>query len=356
MKKTLGLLSISVLSTALFTGCPGDSGKSASVGVGNQVNLFANETCDVQASTYSCSQNIGGVNYSTPAITFATPQEFCSKITDYNLNRDTVRGQAVAQQTRNSLYQQRCQGVGQTGNIPTTTMGLKTFECLLQVQKGNNSFIGEAQQFQVPSTGTGNNPITLFANGVRNRKIWGGIINTTQMVRLATVKMEFSPALPAKTNSMDQIRMSVVGVDGDISAKVTGFAGAATRIEVTPQDTDSGQTALIASCRSLDATIKPVVTTDKYACVGEERSNGKTIKINYVNQVSDVVNSGISITNSVFVQGADSVTMDAGAVNFSQTTNSFEESTVSLSSSLSAATSIAIEKIGYSLKVNCSPK
>lgn len=354
MKKTLSLLSVSVLSTALFTGCPGGSGKdAAAVGVGQQVNVFANESCNVQANSYACTQTINGMVLNTASISFANLQEFCAKIVDGYSNRDISQGQQVAQQTRNNLYQTRCQGVGQNNSVPGSTVGLKTFECLLQVQKGNDSFIGEAQQFQLLSTG---GEIELFANGMRNKKIWGGIINTTRSVRLATVKMKFAPALPAKANSMDQIAMSVVGIDGDISAKVSGFAGAATRIEVTPQDAESGQTSLIASCRSLDATIKPAVTSDKYACVGEERSNGKTIKINYVNQVTDIVNSGISITNSVFVQGADSVTMDAGAVNFSQTTNGFEESTVNLVSSLSAATSIAIEKLGYSLKVNCSPK
>lgn len=359
MKKTLSLLSISVLSTALFTGCPGGSGKDASaVAVGNtQVNLFANELCDVQANSYSCTQTINGLVLNTASIPFANHQEFCSKIIDGYSNIDISRGQPVAQQTRNSLYQQRCQGVGQNNTIPGSNISLKTFECLLQVRKGNNTFPGEAQQFQLPSTGTGHNPITLFANGMRNRKIWGGLLNTTQMIRLATVKMDYIPALTANPNSMDQIRMSVSNVDGNVSASVTGFAGADTRIEIIPQETfESDQTELIASCRSLDAVAKPVVASDKYHCVGAERTNGKTVQINYVNQISDVVNSGISITNSVFVQGEESATMSAGAVSFTQTPSGIDDSTVNLKSTLSAATSLTIEKLDYSLKVKCSPK
>ena len=224
----------------------------------------------------------------------------------------------------------------------------------MQVRKGESVFPGERQQFQLPANG-GN--VVLFANGIKNRKIWN-IINTSYPIRLADVKMEYIPALTASTHSMDQIRMSVSNIDNDISASVIGYAGSDTRIEINPQDADTEQTELIASCKSLDALVKPTATVlvGEYACAGIEKSNGKVTKINYVNKISDVVSTGISITNSVFVQGQDSTTMDQGAASFSQNTNGFEESTVVLKSAMLAPTSISIDKLSYSLKVKCQPK
>ncbi|MBC7457709.1 MAG: hypothetical protein H7235_05490, partial [Bdellovibrionaceae bacterium] len=155
------------------------------------------------------------------------------------------------------------------------------------------------------------------------------------------------------TTSADQIRMSVAGIDSDISASVTGAANAETRIEIQPKDSEDGQTTLIASCVSAESQslLAPSIPAMSYQCIGEETADGRTTKINYVNQLSDVATSGISITKAVFVQGHQ-----GSEVTFTQELPRYDDSTVSLKSKLTAPTSIAVEKLGYSLKVKCQPK
>ncbi len=365
MKRSLGLLSVAVISTLTLTGCPGGNGSNSNtpVGVANgQINSVPNESCNVQPNYYTCTQTLNGLALNTASVSFATQQDFCAKINDNysNTNKDLARGLVVAMQTRQQLYTQRCQNTGGLPTIPNnpgqTTMALKTFTCQLQVKKGDSVYAGEAQQFSLPATG---GRVNLFANAMKT-KTTGDIFRFTRtyMVRLANVVMEYSPALSANPASMDQIKMSVAGIDGDISASVSGFAGSENKISITPQETDSDQTEVIATCSSSDAKAMGLVkSTGAYQCIGTERADGRTTAINYVNQVSDVVASGISITNSVFVQGTEGAQLGTtGLVTFSQATNRYDDSTVALSSNLSSATSISIEKLSYSLKVKCQPK
>lgn len=361
MKKSLGLLSVAVISTLTLTGCPSGNGSNSNtaVGVGNgQINSTADGSCNVQASYYTCTQTLNGLTLNTASVSFTTNQDFCAKINDNysNTNKDLARGQIVAPRRRQQLYTERCQNTGGLPTIPgQTNMALKTFTCQLQVKKGDAVYAGEAQQFSLPATG---GRVNLFANAMKS-KTTGGIFRFTRtyMVNLANVVMQYSPALSSNPSSMDQIKMSVANIDGDISASVSGFAGADNTLSITPQDADSDQTEVIATCSSSDAKAMGLVkSTGAYQCIGTERADGRTTAINYVNQVSDVVASGISITNSVFVQGTEGQTAAGGGVTFSQATKRYDDSTVALSSNLSSATSISIEKLSYSLKVKCQPK
>lgn len=358
MKRSLGTLVIGVISTLTLTGCPGGGGKDASVAVANgQINSFANESCNVagnnyQVGSYTCTQTYNGVILNTAVVPFATHQEFCAKINDNysQTNRDPAQYQLVAQQTRSQMYiNQSCQTVVQpnpTNPTNPSMEGLKSFTCQLQVRKGDAVFQGEAQQAYLYKSG---GTLTLFANSVVNQKFWR-YFYYPRIVNIGTVKMKYSPALG--TNLMDQITMSVENVDGDITTSVSGFAGAENRIEITPQDADGDQTTLIASCSSSDAVTRPTLAAaNLYQCAGTEKTKGKTNNFNYTNQLSDVIASGISITRSVFVQGED-----AGSVTFTQASNSFGDSTISLKSYLGASTSVSISKTGYSLKAKCLAK
>ena len=104
MKRSLGILSIAVTSMLALTGCPsgGGSGNNSAVGVGNgQINSIPNESCNVQANYYTCTQTLNGIVMNTASVAFTTQQDFCAKINDnYSAtNKDPARGQAVAMQT-----------------------------------------------------------------------------------------------------------------------------------------------------------------------------------------------------------------------------------------------------------------
>lgn len=358
MKRSLGILSIAVTSMLALTGCPGGGGSSNNnaVGIGGngQINSIPNESCNVQASYYTCTQTLNGLVMNTAAVSFTTQQDFCTKINDnYSMtNKDPARGQIIATQTRQQLYNQRCQGTG-GGGLPTlpggnNQNGMKTFTCQLSVKKGDMIYEGQSQQIMLSQYLRRQ---TIPAMAIRTTG--NGFFRVSRWVSIANLNVEYSPALAGSMSSGDQIKMSVAGIDGDISASVTGAANAETRLEIQPRDSDDGQTTLIASCVSTDAqaTIAPAVTASAYQCVGTETADGRTTKINYVNQISDVVTSGISITNAVFVQG------DQGAgVTFTQETNRTDVPTVILKSKLTAPTSVSIEKLSYSLKVKCQPK
>jgi hypothetical protein len=346
MKRSLGILSVAVMSTLTLTGCPGGGGSSnnnTAVGVG-QLNAGS---CTIQTNSYSCTQTLNGVVINTPVVSYISQQDLCAKINDnYSYTNKDPRGQVVAQEWRQNYFNTTCQGVVQPNNPNQPGMGMKNFTCQLSVKKGNMISEGQPQQLSL-SQYYRRAAIPAYAMRVKNN----GWFQTSSWVRVANLNVEYSPAL-AGTTAMDQLKMSVGGIDGDISASVTGFAGGETRIEIQPQDSEDGQTTLIATCSSADAMQRgPVGAMGAYQCVGSETADGRTKQINYVNQLSDVVTTGISISNAVFVQG------DQGSgVSFTQATNRYDDSTVTLRSNLSAPTSIAIEKLSYSLKVKCQPK
>ncbi len=305
MKRSIGILSVAIISTLSLTGCPsggGSSNNAPAVVANGHISSYPQQPCLGSPNSPPC-QNNGGI----------------------------------------------------PGGIPNQSHGgLKSFTCQLQVRKGDAVYAGNAQQFYLPVTG---GQVNLFANSLKS-KTSGGLfrITRTYAIKLANVVVEYIPALTANTASVDQIKMSVADIDGDISSSLTGFAGDQNTISITPQDEE--KTELIATCSSSDAKIMGLIkTSGQYQCVGTEKAEGKTTVINYVNQITDVVSSGISITPNVFVQGAEGKQIGmGGAVSFTQSTNRYDDSTVALKSSLSSATAITIEKEKYSLNVKCQPK
>lgn len=252
--------------------------------------------------------------------------------------------------------------------------GLKSFTCQLQVRKGQAYYSGSAQQFTVSRTG---GRIVLISPTMQNRQVWK-VFNVAYMKSLATVVLDYTPALAGNSKATDMAKMSVSNIDGEISAAVSGYAGSELRIELTPQDSEaSDQTELIVSCTGAAGQTlanqnsaagatpplinqPPVATNteslvptvkESFACKGTEVINGKTKEINYVNKISDVIESGISVSNSVFIQGEDS------SVVFAQSSSGILSATdVNLKSSLTAQSAISIEKSNYSLKLKCQPK
>lgn len=373
MKKFLNLVSVASLSTLILSGCPGNSGganptPNGMVGQMGQIvtgsySPIQGESCNITISNYTCSQIINGVTVVTQPVLHSTLQQLCSNLNNYQLNTGSSQmGQVqVAQQTRSQYYSTYCQNISQTypgypgGTGSTTMQGFKSFSCQLQVKKGTAVYPGPAQQFYLPETGGTN---SLFASTLVNKRI-ARFFQITRMAQLARVNMVYSPALSANSQSLDTITMSVENIDGETSASTTGFAGAENRIEITPSSIygDSDKTQLIATCVSTDARIQPILpNTGKYRCAGYEIVNGRRTPIDYTNQLSDVMSSGISLSRSAYLAGDSAVQVGQGLVSLTQSGESFDESTVQLKSAIMTPMRMTVDKLGYSLRVSCQPK
>lgn len=347
MKRSLSALTV-VVSMLALTGCPSSGGGGSQQQV-NQTNVGGScSISSIDSGTYSCTETINNVTYNTNSVSYFSRQDLCTKLGDnYSyINKDNTQGQVtVASGYRSSYVASNCQngtGTG-TGTIP----GAKTFTCQVQASRGDAVSAGQAQQYNVFP---GNNAFLIQAPAtiVRQKCGWLGCATVTEVVSLANVKVKYIPGLPGSTGSMDKITMSTQ-VDGN-TIEVSGFAGTETKIESAPQDSDNNETSLIVTCVSSDANARTsLASSGLYQCKGEERVNGRSKVFNYTNQLADVVNNGISITNSVFVQGS------GDEVSYSQSAGSLD-STVNIKSSLSSKSSVKIDKGNYSLKVECQPK
>jgi hypothetical protein len=361
MKKFLNLVSVVSVSTLFLTGCPGKGGKSADVVVGpaasgvaiGQVTYFANESCSILDNYYTCDQIdiYTNTNMTTPHVNFTSVTEFCAQLNNYQANL-SANSRPVAQQTRSRLHSERCASVAPATPIPAVpqTPGLKSFTCQLQAKKGNLVYQGEPVEFNLMPGGKF--PIHAAAWGLKK---WG-IFTTSYLAQIASVKVVYNPGLSASANSMDTIEMSTQGVDRDTSVYIAGYAGAENRIEITPPDVSYGsdRTQIIATCSSSDALARPaVVNTGRYSCVGSETIDGRIRTIKYTNPISDISSLGISISDSAFIMGDAA---GQGLVSLTQSQNNIDESTVQLKAALTTPIKISIQKIGYSLKVNCQPK
>lgn len=394
MKKTVQYVSVALASSLFLVGCGGGKGggggaTAVNTGAG-RYSVYSNEFCDIQTNYYTCTQTIGGISYSTLGASFVNQQDFCSKISDNysSINKDRSQTQLVASNTRARLASERCQQVGGLPTVPggtnlptvpsTDQYGLKSFTCQLQVRKGQAYYAGSAQQFSVARTG---GRIVLISPTMQNRQVWK-FFNVAYMKSLANVVLDYKPALVGDTKAVDMVKMSVSNIDGEISASVSGYAGSEVRIELMPQDADATDgTQLVVSCTgaagqqtiannsalggpplinqaavtSASATDLASALKENFACKGTEVVNGKTKEINYVNKISDVVESGISVSNSVFIQAEGSA--QQGAVTFSQSSSGVLSATdVNLKASLTAQSAITIEKANYSLKLKCQAK
>lgn len=364
MVRTKKLSLLSLVSAVALVGCGGNSGGRSNntqliPGVG-QTSVYPNETCDIQSTYYNCSQTINGTVLRTNQINVTSVQDLCMKISDNNsnTNRDVATGQIVAQQTRQNYAMRYCQN--QPGTFPTnptfpggnTGYGIKNISCQMQVRKGdsNISTIGEVN-LPVPSNGGFQ---YLTAKGFMNKNVWK-VINVNYMATLARIKVEYAPALSIGQNGMSQIKLSATDVDGDITVSTAGFAGSENRLEIIPQNTDDN-TEVIVSCIMRGEQL-PNATTfaqTKLQCIGSEKINGQVNKINYVNQLSDVLTSGISLSRSIYVQGQENASGGQADIIYSQQNRN--DSVINFKANMGRGTSVSIQKAGYSMNVTCSPR
>lgn len=339
------------LSAAILSSCNSGSSNNNNNQVG--ANAVNGGYCQIQGNTYYCSETSyqygQQLTLNTPQINFVNQQDLCTKMADNfgQTNKDVTRGLVVAQSWRQNYVSQSCGGSQQTWpTYPTTPTQsyTKTINCQTQIRRGGQFIANEEKQIQISNNG-GNHALTF------------GYWRWFKFIKLAQLNLEFIPAMSMSTDSSDMLRLSMSAVDGSTSVSSVGFAGAENRIEIMPNDSESNQTQVIVSCRSADANkLGQSITTGKYACRGVEVSGQQRKEINYTNQLSDVIQSGLTLSNSVFIQGQPDAVDARGLVEVNQNTSSMDDSNVSVKTALMAPMSVNIEKIGYSLKLRCSQK
>lgn len=240
---------------------------------------------------------------------------------------------------------------GQPGNPGQPNVGIKNFSCRLQVRNGN--VFGDTGPMSIPAAASGGQ-YDLFAYVVKNQKLWN-IFNYTSIStsqKYGKMKLTYIPA-----NGLDGDRMELraSGVDGYKSASIAGFAGQEMSLEIAPKDEFSIGTYISLSCVSSDATNPgPMISNGtKYTCRGEEKQGSKVQKFGYANDLSDLLDAGLSLTRKLYVQGEGSVISSQGSVQMNYDMDI--DSNINTRSYLGTATQFTASNAnsGQSVKVNC---
>lgn len=234
--------------------------------------------------------------------------------------------------------------------------GFKNFQCQMQVRKGTELVSNITQRIMVPQSGGKG---AIFATTLKSETFWK-VFRYARWVKLAQLNLEYTPGMAMDLESTDMVRLSMAGIDGDTSVSVTGFAGSENRLEVIPNDsTDSVETTVIVSCRSMDSMKlgQSSVFATKYHCQGQEVDGARRTNINFVNELSDVVSSGVTLSDSVYLKAQEIQSSDLHSyVDITQSTDSIIDSAIRTRNSLAAPVSLNIEKLNYSLKLKCQKR
>ncbi len=380
--KKLNVKAALVLSLLAFSACDKGGGGSSTpqvVGVPGvtlrQYNVVAGQNCNVNGdNTYVCTENgrsIGNIGYSSL-------QNFCEV-----LMNDQANGY-VARYTRQMMYQEQCSGaqnngfcgagavmqngvcVNNNGNFPGTINpgngtiindpNMKSVSCQLYVKKGNT--MGDTGLMNVQVIQNNQSGVNIFAfTNAQYKKKFLGFINVqgnkfSNSEKLANVKMYYTK----ETGKADMIKLEATGVDGELSASVTGFAGSETKLEIAPQDEYSDATTLGISCVAQGATTGNAQAYKAYRCKGEEKDGTKVTKIDYASPYNDdIMNLSFDLSKSAKLHTEGSLATDAGTATFEQIARYGIDSSVSTKSNITTPSSVSVRRANYKLNVECKP-
>ncbi len=380
--KKLNVKAALVLSLLAFSACDKGGGGSSTpqvVGVPGvtlrQYNVVAGQNCNVNGdNTYVCTENgrsIGNIGYSSL-------QNFCEI-----LMNDQANGY-VARYTRQMMYQEQCSGaqnngfcgagavmqngvcVNNNGNFPGTINpgngtiindpNMKSVSCQLYVKKGNT--MGDTGLMNVQVIQNNQSGVNIFAfTNAQYKKKFLGFINVqgnkfSNSEKLANVKMYYTK----ETGKADMIKLEATGVDGELSASVTGFAGSETKLEIAPQDEYSDATTLGISCVAQGATTGNAQAYKAYRCKGEEKDGTKVTKIDYASPYNDdIMNQSFDLSKSAKLHTEGSLATDAGTATFEQIARYGIDSSVSTKSNITTPSSVSVRRANYKLNVECKP-
>lgn len=380
--KKLNVKAALVLSLLAFSACDKGGGGSSTpqvVGVPGvtlrQYNVVAGQNCNINGdNTYLCTENgrsIGNIGYSSL-------QNFCEV-----LMNDQANGY-VARYTRQMMYQEQCSGaqnngfcgagavmqngvcVNNNGNFPGTINpgngtiindpNMKSVSCQLYVKKGNT--MGDTGLMNVQVIQNNQSGVNIFAfTNAQYKKKFLGFINVqgnkfSNSEKLANVKMYYTK----EAGKADMIKLEATGVDGELSASVTGFAGSETKLEIAPQDEYSDATTLGISCVAQGATTGNAQAYKAYRCKGEEKEGTKVTKIDYASPYNDdIMNQSFDLSKSAKLHTEGSLATDAGTATFEQIARYGIDSSVSTKSNITTPSSVSVRRANYKLNVECKP-
>lgn len=379
--KKLNVKAALVLSLLAFSACDkggGGSGNTQVVGVPGvtlrQYSSYPGQNCNVNGNnTYTCSENGRTMN----PIGYDSLQSFCNIL----LN-DQANG-FVARMTRQAMHQEQCSGQGNAGGNGICGVGqvyqnglcvntggtvnpgngtivndpnVKTVQCQLAVKKGTT--IGDTGLMNVPvimNSKTGVNMFT-FMNYSFQKKFLGIFsfsgTKYSNSEKLAKVKMYYTK----EAGKAEMIKLEALGVDKDISASVTGFAGSETKLVIAPQNEYSDATSLEITCQAQGAVASDTVTYKAYRCTGTEKDGTNITKIDYASPYGDdIMNQSYDLSKTAKLHTEGSLATDAGTASFEQAGRYSSDPTISTKANITTPSAFKVSRLNYSLNVECKP-
>ena len=233
---------------------------------------------------------------------------------------------------------------------------MKSVTCQLSVKKGNT--IGDTGAMNVQVEMNNKSGVNIFAfTNASIQKRFLGIFNFhankfSNSEKLAKVKMYYTK----ETGKADMIKLEAIGLDDQLGATVTGFAGSEVKLDIAPQDEYSDATSLSIACAAEGATTGNAQASKGYRCVGEEKDGNKVKAIDYTSPYSeDLMNQSYNITQSVKLHTEGSLSTGAGTVSFEQIARYGIDSSVSTKSNITTPSVVTVARPNYRLKLDCRP-
>lgn len=381
--KKLNVKAALVLSLLAFSACDKGGGGSNTpqvVGVPGvtlrQYSVVAGQNCNVNGdNTYTCNE----YGRSSGNIGYNSLQNFCEVIMNEYTNQN------VASITRQQMYREQCTGgqnnnnfcgngaimqngvcVNNNNNFPGTINpgtgnvindpNMKSVSCQLYVKKGNTT--GDTGLMNVQVIQNNKNGVNIFAftNASYNKKFLG-FINVSgnkfsNSEKLAKVKMYYTK----DAGKADMIKLEATGVDGELSASVTGFAGTETKLVIGSEDEYSDATRIEISCMSQGATTGNAQAYKAYRCKGEEKDGTKVTKIDYASPYNDdIMNQSYDLSKSAKLDTAGALATDSGTASYRQIARYGSDSSVSTQANITTPSSLSVARTNYRLNVECKP-
>ena len=154
----------------------------------------------------------------------------------------------------------------------------------------------------------------------------------------------------------DMIKLEATGVDGELSASVTGFAGAETKLTIAPQDEYSDATSLSITCQAQGATTGNAASYKAYRCKGKEKDGKNETIIDYASPYNeDIMNQSYDLSKSAKLETEGSLATNAGTAAYEQIARYGIDSSVRTEANITTASAIKVRRANYSLDVECKP-
>lgn len=346
--------------------------------------VASGESCTMGTNSYTCTQyaQYSQMGPRTLTIGFSSVLELCAIL------RDEQRNQNIAFQTRQLIINRQCYnsgynnginnginngpcGIGmiyQNGmcvqgginngiNTGASMPDMKNVVCQLYIEKDGR--IGDTGLLDVKVQQNNKSGVNIFAfTNHEIRKTFlgifhygGNIVSTSE--KMAKVKMYYTK----ETGKADMIKLEVTGVDNNLSATVTGFAGSDTKLEIAPQDQYSDATKLSISCKSAQAvTTGSAAAYKAYRCKGVEKDGSVVTEIVSADPYDDsLMNQALRVSKSTKLYTEGGLATNEGTASFEQLARHGIDSSVTTKANVTTPSAISVRRPNYRLDVECKP-